>query len=408
MNINGLPAVSPSHTYMGSVSEWMGKLVSPLHASLLSKDGLLELAGRVKFIVGLVIVALIVIATKYHSSVRPGPNPSADTSNLTPRGPSTESPPATESPPDLTPVLLKEISLLEKIRRDAEDIDNAFNALLDNLQGLRKEEGEAFNKKVQDFYNTHDYLKDNPAFADAFKLVRFDENNYKFLLEMKGAIFFTKSCINDAGIVQTPSDGNCLFHTLGRGLALLEPALKESGNWKDFPFDHGNMREQINKWIIDNFSTDAQLRAYIDSAIIEYCPILDEQQERDRLTIEAERATSDVTALVKAYDEKAAQIEILKTVTTDHPGDRKAHETYITMTRDEGKFVSSPQIYAFCRLNPAVGVVIYRRIKIPGRNGAEPREITSKDFDLPFNPDAKFLIKPVYSIAGDHFDLYID
>jgi hypothetical protein len=282
---------------------------------------------------------------------------------------------------------------------------------LNNLCGIRAEAGRGFIVKVQEFRELHRDLKENPIHRKAFELVDFEEQNFKVLAEMRGAIFFSKTYMDDQNIIRNLSDGNCLFHALGKGLSLLEPELRKTGGWNDdFPVDHANMRHAIHQWMLANLDSDEQLRAHIDSAIIEYCPILEEELEREILTLEvlAEDPNIDLLQSALALTKKKVLVNILKTVSVDKPGSREAHETYLAMTRDEGKFASSPQIYAFCNLNPAVGVRISRRIEIPGKNGAEPRMIISKDFDLPFNPEAKYVINPVYNVAGNHFDLLIE
>ncbi len=65
MSVEGLSQIIPSSTSMlAPISDWSSRLVSPLGSSLMSKDGMIELAGRVYWIVGLVIVVAIV-ARKY-------------------------------------------------------------------------------------------------------------------------------------------------------------------------------------------------------------------------------------------------------------------------------------------------------------------------------------------------------
>jgi hypothetical protein len=59
MSIDGFPPVSNTPMLQPMFSDWGAKLVAPLGSSLMSKDGMFELAGRVYWIVGLVIVAII-------------------------------------------------------------------------------------------------------------------------------------------------------------------------------------------------------------------------------------------------------------------------------------------------------------------------------------------------------------
>jgi hypothetical protein len=234
--------------------------------------------------------------------------------------------------------------------------------------------------------------------------VQSNEQNYRFLLDMKGAIFLTKTYTIQDDKLPMPSDGNCLFHTLGAGLCLLEPEMTRRGMWNGFPFDHESIREKVNEWMIAHLKTDAKLKEHIDNAIMEYCPILEVQQRRDRLSVELDNRTIDDDL---DYQEKEKQIAILRSVQFDSPGTLQAHKLYIEMTRGLGKFASSPQMYAFCQLNPNVGIVVAKTLCFPGRNGAPDRKEVSFDQFPPFNPDARFIIKPHFNESGDHFDLNI-
>ena len=348
-----------------------------------------ELVGRITAITAVALIALVALV-RY---LRRPPTPPA------PKEPSAVAP--RSSRPKESSVVDVPHTLSGVIGHDAKKIDEAFDELSKNLSGLRGKAGEAFIAQVQKFYIDHQNNKNDPSYARAFELVQFNEKTYKALLEMRGAIFFAKTFSHDDNTVPVPSDGNCLFHALGIGLTFYEQILRSDGIW-NFPVDHLSIREEVTKWIIHNLDHDQALRQHLENAIVEFLPILDEQQERDRLTIETERGISDVAALVRSYGEKAEQIQVLRT------GDVQArYLAYIEMTRHEGKFASSPQIYAFCKLNPAICVQISRRIQMPARNGAQPYVIRSKDYDLPYNPEGRFVIDLAYSINGDHFDLVL-
>jgi hypothetical protein len=65
MSVVGFSPVTPSSTSMlAPVFAWGAGLFAPLGSSLITKDGMIELAGRVYWIVGLVLAAVI-IARKY-------------------------------------------------------------------------------------------------------------------------------------------------------------------------------------------------------------------------------------------------------------------------------------------------------------------------------------------------------
>ena len=66
MPIEGLtPVVISSTPMLAPVSDWGTRLIAPLGSSLMSKDGMIELAGRVYVIVVLFVAAVIVCAVKY-------------------------------------------------------------------------------------------------------------------------------------------------------------------------------------------------------------------------------------------------------------------------------------------------------------------------------------------------------
>jgi hypothetical protein len=65
MSVEGFsPTMRSSTSMLAPISDWGTRLIAPLGSSLLSKDGMIELAGRVYWIVGLVI-GVVIIARKY-------------------------------------------------------------------------------------------------------------------------------------------------------------------------------------------------------------------------------------------------------------------------------------------------------------------------------------------------------
>lgn len=356
---------STSTSLSTTASQWFGKMMdslSQIRAPSFEKAEMIDLAHRVKWVVALGFVSLVFLAVRYRTTSTAKPEE------------------------DLSPTLSGEIG------KDVLRIDRAFEALLKNLPGLKGPQGQEFQQQLNQFYGLYKKEEHTQQFVFVDSL----NENYQLLLEMKGALFFTRSSLDASGIMSAPADGNCLFHVLGRGLALLEPTLKQKGQWNDFPFDHTSMRQRITTWMKAHLSDEA-LQKHINAAIAEYVPILKKQQETEQASIEIRAQTEDVTELRRAYDKKQTSIQILEA------GGQKAWEAYIEMTSQDGNFASSPQIYAFCQLNPNIGVHIYRRIQMKGQQG----EIISKDFDLPFNDKAPFSIKVLYNVTGDHFDQYL-
>lgn len=64
MPIETFPPVSTTPIQLPSFSDWGAKLVAPLGSSIMSKDGVFELAGRVYWIVALMLAAGVIFAAK--------------------------------------------------------------------------------------------------------------------------------------------------------------------------------------------------------------------------------------------------------------------------------------------------------------------------------------------------------
>ncbi len=89
MAIEGLPPVANSASIFTPVSAWGARLVSPLGSSLMSKVGMIELAGKVYWFPPLVIVAVIVAMKCGYLTGRVAPT---DSSSIHPTGISRDSP----------------------------------------------------------------------------------------------------------------------------------------------------------------------------------------------------------------------------------------------------------------------------------------------------------------------------
>lgn len=66
MSVEGFSRIIPNSTSMlAPISDWGTSLIAPLGSSLLSKDGMFGLAGKVYLIVGGLLIAAVIIARKY-------------------------------------------------------------------------------------------------------------------------------------------------------------------------------------------------------------------------------------------------------------------------------------------------------------------------------------------------------
>jgi hypothetical protein len=80
MSVDGLSPFIPSSTSMlAPVSDWGTRLIAPLGSSLISKDGMIELAGRTYWIFGLVIAAVVVAREYGYLTGRATPTASSST-----------------------------------------------------------------------------------------------------------------------------------------------------------------------------------------------------------------------------------------------------------------------------------------------------------------------------------------
>jgi hypothetical protein len=362
-------------------SRWYEKFISPLPSSFPSGAAVMELASRVKYLMAGTLVFILLVVYRYISS---------------------------------------EI-LVKGIVSEARAIDTElYDDFMMNLPAIKGKLGKKFKETVCHFYQTIQPHQADARVKEAFKIVCAAEKNFDALNKLKGAIFFrtggSAGKIDKSGTIQLPQDGNCLFHALGYGLTLLESELRSHQKRHDFPVDHVSIRAEVTAWMRAHVKEDLQLAKEIDNAIIEWCPLLDQQQASERKTIDAEKQRPeevghkklDFGQLESAHQERAKLIKILKEVTAEKPGTLEIRKLYIEMTAEEGAFASGPHMYAFCKLNPDIGIRISRKVHFEARDQLPAREVISNDFNLPFNERAQFFINPVFNLAADHFDLCVE
>jgi hypothetical protein len=73
------PSMPSSTSMLAHVSDWGTRLIAPLGSSLMSKDGMLEVAGRTYWIFGLVIAAVVVAREYGYLTGRATPTDSSST-----------------------------------------------------------------------------------------------------------------------------------------------------------------------------------------------------------------------------------------------------------------------------------------------------------------------------------------
>lgn len=74
--------------------------------------------------------------------------------------------------------------------------------------------------------------------------------------------------IEKDGVIRSPGDGNCLFHSVSRALQLAEQPLRARGLWaEEMRGDAQQLRAMCVKWMRDNYDTDQELQEKVKLSI---------------------------------------------------------------------------------------------------------------------------------------------
>lgn len=338
-----------------AVSVWMGKFVAPMDAPMLSKEGVFELANRVKFLFGIAILAVLVIVAIYKASR------------------STEI--AAQKP-------------LDTIEDASNKIYRKFDTLFADIKNLNTLDLEnaltAFHQRFDQYKGQNESI---------FVGIEEVEKSLRFLKETKGNLFIAPVRLSDNGIISQPMDGNCLFHALGEGLLLLKEDLVRLGVWREEPLDHESLRKKIVGWMRDKLPTDNRLKSYLDQAIGDYIEVRKGQHKTQQEGLDALKQMGE--NISAASDDLQKKVEVLSHLESLSLGAK--YQWYIAKVGHTDFFASIAEMYAFSCLYPKVCLHVYRELK--GRY--------TDAFDEKLNPDCDLTIGLAYNLNGNHFNNYV-
>ncbi len=376
----------PAYPLLGSISNWGGKMVAPLNAPFLSRDGMLEVADRIKFIIALVLLLVVGIVARSRLASAPviGTHP--------------QPPPSVPGTPTLRPSSPAQgrseqtRELNESFASTVKEINAQFDAIFSDLKQLNQPNN--LERALKDFHEKFDKYnkKDENDFSTYFKAIEHIESNLRFLKNMRENLFLAPLRLNDKGIIYQPSDGNCLFHALGEGLKLLKENLIQRGTWKEEPLDHEPLRKKIVAWMQEHISRNQQLEGYIDRAVGDYIEVREGQYRLEQEGLKVLQEQGEDIRMASASLEKGLQ-EINELKAKDK---KSKQDWYLAKAGHPAFFASSAEMYAFSQIYPAVSIHVWREL-----NGKY-----TNDFDAPFN-ESDLTINVAYNLNGDHFNNYI-
>jgi hypothetical protein len=382
----------------------------------MSKEGMMEIAGRIYLIVALVIAAAVILVAKYTHLM--GRATASGTASTNPSGKNSPEPTSSSGPASVTAstnplgttspgsapggsVSSSSMSAAGSVAEPAQQmiealdgINRQFDALFLDLKQLQVANGigAAIEKSLQECHQRFDRYKSSGEFLTYFKGLDYVESNFRFLKAMRESLFLAPIRINDKGIIPQPPDGNCLYHSLGEGLRLLRENLVQRRAWVEEPLDHAALRDKVVTWMKGNINTDNELQGYLDRAVGDYIEVRKGQYRDQREGLEALRLmgedTSVAFASLRSAEQALAPLEAL---------DRnQKHQWYLAEASKLEFFASAAEMYAFSKLYPQVSVHVWR--ELGGRY--------TDSFDVPFN-HSDLTINIAYNLSGDHFSLYV-
>jgi len=395
MPIEGLSPVSTPNSPPAPIENLGSKIVSSLSAPLASKDRMLELVGRIYWIVALVIVAAIFCVVKFGpllgraSSRESSGNALSDLSAMASvaRSVMQSVTPAVQGSSSISPELQQITAALSAINKQ---FDMVFSDLkqLHAVNGL----GSTIERSLQEFHERFDQYKSRNEFQTAFKQFNHIETNLRYLKAMKESLFIAPIYMDLKGTIHQPSDGNCLYHSLGKGLELLKEVLILRGAWVDESLEHWKLREKVVTWMKKNVNIDGELQEYLDRAVGDYIEVLKGQYQAQRETLEALKAVGEDVSAASASLTKA-ESELAQLVALERA---QRHQWYLDRAGQSKFFASVAEMYAFSKLYPQVRLHIWRELNSQ----------YTDSFDIPFN-QSPLTINLAYNLKGDHFNLYV-
>jgi hypothetical protein len=131
MSVERFSPIMPSSTSMlAHVSDWGTRLIAPLGASLMSKDGMLEVAGRVYWIFPLMIAAVIVAKKYGYLTGRATPS---DSSSTNPTGVNADFNDLLRDVKKLRQLMLQEKNLMQQYHQQTKLTPQQMDQLLQQI-----------------------------------------------------------------------------------------------------------------------------------------------------------------------------------------------------------------------------------------------------------------------------------
>jgi hypothetical protein len=360
---------------------WYGRqmqaIVAPLETPPATYERVVEMAQRIRQLVLVIVLPLAVasfvlgIAIKYYNFVPPS-------------GPDSKKP-HSDSPSTAHPSPLQADDLSEAPLRV---LEGKMEAIFADLRSIHAEAGREMEQLIGEFEATWGR---NPVTATtSMKMFQHLKSTFSYLKNIKQGLFLIEHPVDDVGVMRVPKDGNCFFHSMARGLIMLEVQLRRALLWReDIPLDHEGFRKAVVDWMRNNYSRDAELLNYMGQAIEAYVAVRRAQHVEERLTMELLKGEGvDVSASEKKMAESVVEHEAL----LDPVG---GLEAYLQKIGTVGFFASTAELYAVSQM---FGVAIHVEREIRGRNLGE--------HDRPVNPGSPYKITLIHK-DGNHFDLKV-
>lgn len=371
----------PIRSVMGS--EWIGKLVAPLPAPALSKEGMGAIADRVKYIglfaIATLIATVIFIAIRFaHSKIYSDPN-SADPklSSLLP-GPSTAQPQTSTKTllnfPEFQPGQIKD---------DFTNLHGHFEILSNDLFGSPRLIGEGRERSIDQF-TTH-----MRGFEQRYQALRGTEDardTFQKLSVIKKSFLHMADIAH--GIIRVPGDGNCLFYCIGQALKQMSRTNDLNGIWDDKFSNDQQLREHIVEWMRQNINKDPALKKEIDGAITRF---IDDKKRSEIPNLEANIAHFKRVGNEEKAAEDEKTLQALRGDLTKLQSVEK-YPFYFEKINQPRFFAGDAEIYAATQIF-GVGFIVQKEY--------EGKIIAG--FETGFNEQAPLKITVVYR-NDDHFD----
>lgn len=386
---------------ISTTCQWLGRKVQEIcPSSIMPEKGWQGIAGRTQIIAVFILVAAAVAVNFIVRKIWSSNPPDKDKGKLPDAQPlelealKKESDRVVAAPvEELASPVASEVSppSFEELTESCFNVAQKLEVVLSNLKDIRGATGAQFLNAFEQFQEKFGAWENNPAYETHFSELRGYKWCFDGLLELKQSLFISDFRIGKDGIVRVPRDGNCLFHTVGRGLRLLEEE-KDFSGLKDQPLDHESLRKRVVEWERNHLQSDPELRQYIDDAIEALVAVRerDYTEQRAFLKFSSEEG-NNVDGAMRALEEEEKELQLFQSSDPD-----SRYNAYLAKVEQNKFFASSSEIYALSRIYPKIAFHTHREIDKKHIEG----------FDPSFNEGEPYSIT-IVNVDSNHFDLYI-